>query len=115
MVRLKELRISKGLTQKQLANELNVAHNTISVWENNSSEPDLNMMNKLADFFDVSTDYLLGRTAIKKNLPIYRNPFHQELLTLFDNLPSEDKKKVIEMVRVLASMADSIDSKKDRA
>ena len=60
--RFKELRLKKGLNQPELAKLLNVAKQTVSNWENGNRTPDSNMLLKLADFFDVSVDYLLGRT-----------------------------------------------------
>lgn len=60
--RLYELRINKGLTQPELAKDLNVAKQTISNWENDNRSPDNEMLIKIANYFDVSLDYLLGRT-----------------------------------------------------
>jgi len=61
---LRELRTKKGFSQKQLAEMLNVAQNTISQYENGTREPDAATLIKLANFFSVSTDYLLGRNDI---------------------------------------------------
>lgn len=70
--RLKKLRISKGLNQNELAQILNVAKQTVSNWENGNRMPDSEMLVKIADFFDVSVDYLLGRTDYQ-NAHIYEN------------------------------------------
>ena len=59
--RIKDLRIEKNITQKQLANALNVDESTVRKWEIGKSETSFSMLIKLADFFDVSIDYLLGR------------------------------------------------------
>ena len=56
---LANLRKSKGLSQEQLAAELNLTRQTISKWELNQSTPDINYLAQLSDFFDVSTDYLI--------------------------------------------------------
>lgn len=61
--RLKELRDQKGLYQKDIASFLNVAVSTYSYWENGTYEPDQTSLSKLADFFGVTTDYLLGRSS----------------------------------------------------
>ena len=58
--RLKETRIEKGLKQEDLAKELKVKAATVSRWENSLIEPDYLTLVKLAKFFKVSTDYLLG-------------------------------------------------------
>lgn len=59
--RLRELRVEKNLTQKQLANELGATNQNICDWESGKSETSFEMLCKIADFFGVSTDYLLGR------------------------------------------------------
>ena len=58
--RLKELRIAHGLKQSELAENLSVDQRTISNWECSMNEPNLEMVKKIARFFEVSTDYLLG-------------------------------------------------------
>ena len=64
--RLKELRLSKKITQVELAKHLSVSQGTLSFWEQGKYEPDNKSLTKLADFFGVSVDYLLGKTDIKK-------------------------------------------------
>ena len=59
--RLLELRKEKGLSQATLAKQLQVCYAVICYWETDRSEPTAPNLVKLADFFDVSTDYLLGR------------------------------------------------------
>lgn len=58
---LKELRESRKLNQKELAKILGLKHQTISAYESDSREPDFQMLNKIADFFSVTIDYLFGR------------------------------------------------------
>lgn len=64
--RLKELRVKKGLSQMRLAIELNMNQNTISRYETGKREADYKTLIQLADYFDVSIDYLLGRTDLPK-------------------------------------------------
>ena len=59
--RLIELRKINNLTQRQVANCLGISQPSYIRYENGKSEPTLNNLVKLADIFDVSTDYLLGR------------------------------------------------------
>jgi transcriptional regulator with XRE-family HTH domain len=66
MNNIKELRISKGLKQSDLANLLHVAQTTISNWENDRTEPDFDSLRQMAEIFDVSADYLLGQSDVKK-------------------------------------------------
>ena len=60
--RLKDLREEKDLTRYELANELNVSYSTVSKYETNIRFPDKGILITLADFFDVSLDYLLCRS-----------------------------------------------------
>ncbi|MCL2555726.1 MAG: helix-turn-helix transcriptional regulator [Firmicutes bacterium] len=62
--KLKELRESNELTQIALAEKLGVTRQNICDWENRRSETDFAMLIKIADFFDISLDELLGRKEI---------------------------------------------------
>ena len=64
MNRIKTLRKNKNLTQVELAKIMGVAQNTLSTWESGRYEPDISATAKLADFFEVSIDYLMGRSDI---------------------------------------------------
>ena len=59
--RLLELRKEKGISQAMLAKYLQVSYAVICYWETNRSEPTAPNLVKIADYFDVSVDYLLGR------------------------------------------------------
>ncbi len=61
-MRLKEIRKSKGISQLKLAMDLNTNQNTISRYETGEREPGINELIKIADYFNVSIDYLLERT-----------------------------------------------------
>lgn len=65
MIRLKELRDEAGLSQGDIAEKFSVAQNTVSSWENGKRDPDTDTVKKIAAFFDVSIDYLLGVSDIK--------------------------------------------------
>lgn len=62
--RLKSLRKNKKLTQSDMANMLGITRQGYAKYENDESEPDLATIDKLAEFFNVTTDYLLGRSDI---------------------------------------------------
>lgn len=61
-MRIKELRKAKGISQLKLAMDLNTSQNTISRYETGEREPGIAELIKLADYFHVSVDYLIGRT-----------------------------------------------------
>ncbi|MBR3439916.1 MAG: helix-turn-helix transcriptional regulator [Clostridia bacterium] len=61
-MRLKELRKERGISQQKIAIDLNMNQNSISRYENGQREADYKTLIMLADYFNVSVDYLLGRT-----------------------------------------------------
>ncbi len=60
---LKELRKQNKLTQKELGEKFGVKENTISYWENNLAQPSYEILKDISDFFNVSTDFLLGKST----------------------------------------------------
>ena len=62
---LKDLRKSKKINQAELGEALGMSQATITLWENGKRIPDIDMLCKIADYFNVTTDYLLGREPIK--------------------------------------------------
>lgn len=58
---IKNLRLSRNLNQVEFANCLGITKQCVSNWENDNVVPSIEMLCKIADFFNVSTDYLLGR------------------------------------------------------
>ena len=74
---LRELREKKGFTQQQLADTLHLSKNAISHYEKSINMPNLDTIQKIADIFDVSVDYLLGRTSIRFNFSYLKSAFTQ--------------------------------------
>ena len=66
-IRLKELRMKNGLSQRELANVFKVSTGTVGNWEVGSREPDFSTIIKLADYFRVSVYYLIGRSDNSTN------------------------------------------------
>ena len=60
-VRLKELRLQHGFSQEELAEQIGIKQNSYSDWENGKSKPNYEKLEKIADFFGVSLDWLFGR------------------------------------------------------
>lgn len=59
--RLKELRKEKGLSQTIVSNTLSISQQLYSNWENATREPNISMLIKIADYYEISVDYLIGR------------------------------------------------------
>lgn len=65
-INLRILRNEKGFTQKQLADKLLLSRNRISDYENATSEPSLDTLTQIADYFNVSIDFLLGHSELRE-------------------------------------------------
>lgn len=69
--RIRELRKIKNISQEELANELSVSRQTISKWESGIVSPDINNIEMISKFFEVSTDYIINgkknKTSTKQN------------------------------------------------
>lgn len=76
--RIKDLRLSKHLTQKELAQLLNVKPTTVSGWELGRNEPSIDTLKDLARIFGVSVDYMAGATESldedKKSVDLEKDP-----------------------------------------
>lgn len=72
--RLKQLREEAQLTQLDLANKLSLVPSTVSQYESNRRAPDTNTVQRIADLFQVTTDYLLGRSDFRSRLPANITP-----------------------------------------
>lgn len=98
--RIKLLREELGLKQEELAKKLSVSSSAIGMYERDAREPNNELMLKIANFFNVSLDYLLGKSDI-------RNPEKEEpswLSDFMDNYvpPSEKQKQQIrELVDII--------------
>ncbi|MDO4609018.1 MAG: helix-turn-helix transcriptional regulator [Clostridia bacterium] len=91
--RLRQLRKQSNLTQKELAAKLKLAFSTISMYERGIREPDFETTEAIADFFNVSMDYLLGKTQINYVIPpeyvntIILTNHEKKLITAYRNKP----------------------------
>ena len=99
---LAELRQGKGLTQKQLGKVLSVSTGTISNYENGVHYPDLEKLVALADYFQVSTDYSLGRENTAKAVHILENkePQDEQLRRFMQRFSylSKDRQHVLDII-----------------
>lgn len=103
---LKQLRIRKGLRQKDIGIYLNLSPGTVSNYENGIHEPDLDTLCRLADFYGVSVDYLLGRTGCPypDRLPgqvISGGYTFYDLRLLIQKLPKMDRAFLVYLFRIL--------------
>lgn len=92
--RLKDERIKKGLTQTELAKTLFLGQTSVSKYESGKQIPEMPTLQKIADFFGISIDYLLGKTDIRNytedpNITIALNSE-----TNYDDLPDEARQEI---------------------
>lgn len=104
---IKKLRQEKELTQVQLAEILDIDQTTVSKWELEKALPDTQMLIRLAKFFDVSTDFLLGISSfyypdIIKEKTAELSPDGKELLDIFNALEPMHRVQVLEYARYFA-------------
>lgn len=91
--RIRILRERKGLSQKHLAYKLGMPNQSLSNYERGYREPPADVLKKLADFFEVSVDYLLGRESFvyDKNSPRNLKEFLDNGSFLYDDVVLDEK------------------------
>ena len=108
MKRLKILRNEKNLLQKDVANAINVGRTTYVKYENGDSEPSMKILVQLANFFEVSTDYLLGKTN-EKNKPADSGEPLKENMVIFHRDGKTVKKEFSpEQMELIAKLLNEI-------
>lgn len=116
--RIKELRLEKNLKQKDVAMHLNIATNTLSQFENNKGRPSLEVLSAMADFFEVSLDYLVGREDDFGNVIVSGQTSdrltekEERLLTAFNKLSEIEKNKLIYDAEFFAERRKTVPIKK---
>lgn len=113
MNRLKELRESKGLTQSQLGDIIGAKKSTISLWESEKRQPDKATLLKLADFYNVSVDHILGRDQDEAARDKTDDTEIRFLTREGAPISPEKRKKAIELLRIMMEEMD--DDRLDQA
>lgn len=112
-MRLKEIRKSKNISQEQAANALGISVRAYQNYEYEQREPNIEMINKLADFYGVTTDYLLGREPLPNPLAGCEKD-EAAVIEKYLSLPSEARKCTLNVLRQLGEtmQAPQQDNKK---
>ena len=102
--RLKSLRLEAKITQKEISNKLEIGQGTYARYEKGDRKPTGEILNKLANFFNVSTDYLLGNTD-NKNSTKFEDDLEESLNTAraFSGKPISDHDREV-MREILTEM-----------
>lgn len=121
--RLTELRNDKGLSQKELAKNIGASDSAICFWENGVNEPKATYIYQMAQYFDVSADYLLGledETGARPSAPMGAELPHysaeeRKLIENYRELNASGKNLVQETAKTLRATVGGSDKKETRA
>ena len=102
---LKLLRQKHKVSQQMLADAVGVSQQSINKYENHNIEPDIGVLSRIADYFDTSIDYIVGRTDIRRRIE-YTEAFHlntneSEIITQYRALNDKEKACIKMMVQTL--------------
>lgn len=103
MTHIKELRIAHDMTQLQISNMLGITRGAYANIENEKREPDIATLIFLADYFDVTVDYLIGH----EKEPTVKDDGLTEMERLFLSLPHERREEVLRFMEYQASQASA--------
>ena len=106
MNRIRELRISKGFTMKQLGEMIGVTESTISFYETGKHEPSIKALGQIADILDTSIDYMVGHST-KTEADLC--PEEREILELYRVLNDLGKETAVNALRAFASYRNMMD------
>ncbi len=96
----KELRLEKNLSQEKIADELDVSQGLIARWENHSSTPGPEMLVYISDFFNVSVDYLVGKSKYKY-LENKKTDVEKEIIDNISILKDNEKEMLLNITKIM--------------
>lgn len=96
MLRLRDLRFQAGMTQTELAKKLGTTQRCVSNWENGNARPDLETIIAIADVFNETTDYVLGRDSDVTSIQnVVRSSACERNIARIVSALSEDEKRAL--------------------
>ena len=107
--RLRKLRLANGYKQKELAAMLGISQPQLTSYERGGYEPDIELLTRIAGFFDTSVDYIVGHTEVERPIePVVEyalNEMEQRLIDGFRMIPKGVRKGVISLMETLKDEA----------
>lgn len=109
-LRIKELRVSRKLSQQELADLLKISKSSVNMYERGEREPGLDLIEAIADFFNVDLDYLMGKSdnpqkhLISSTNGAMLTPDETKLLGLYRNFNDEGKEKLLDTASDMAQL-----------
>ena len=112
MNRLKELRKEKGFLQREVAEAINVSRPTYNHWENGKGEVDFENLKKLAEFYNVSIDYILGYEPTDNPQSVYHDAM--EIINKLDIKPDKFKNLTDEQIELAKQLLKTIQNQNNK-
>jgi transcriptional regulator with XRE-family HTH domain len=104
----KELRTQKKISQDKIADDLDISQPLIAKWESHQSTPSPEMLDYIADYFDVSTDFLIGRTNDKRYYSSNEdNKVVNILYSKVKELPEEQQQFILNVTNTIMNQIDN--------
>ena len=98
---LKSLRELNDVTQEELEAYLKVSRPTIAGYETKDRQPDFEKLIKIAEYFNVSIDYLITGLNLPENQPVKESTLDQEVMISYKKLSLSSKQDVLKYIRLL--------------
>ncbi|WP_239614285.1 helix-turn-helix domain-containing protein [Cohnella mopanensis] len=96
--RLRELRLRRKISQEEVARHIGITRSAYSHYEINNRQPVYDTLIKLAAYFDVSLDFIIGGSQSKAKNELSVTPDTKEILSLFQHMNHEQRKKSINLI-----------------
>lgn len=107
--RLRELRLRRKISQEEVARHIGITRSAYSHYEINNRQPVYETLIKLSAYFDVSLDYIIGGITTKAKPDQGVSPDAREILTLFQLMSQEQRKKSIHLMTDLMRQGHRVD------
>ena len=104
-LKLRELRKSRRLTQAQVAEGIHCSVATYSRYEHGARQPSIEMLERLADFFGVSVDYILGRSPLQENA---LSSYERDMLVSFRKAPNAVQDDIVDFLNLKMSKKEAL-------
>ena len=106
--KIKALRKQKGITAKKVAEALNILPDTYRNYETGRREPNLETLSNIAEYFGVSTDYLLGRETFQDPIDLLNlNPQEKAIVYAYVNLKPDKRSEFLEILKSIVAGSDA--------
>lgn len=111
---LKKIRQDNNLTQEELAKKIDTSRSNIANYENNKNMPSVDILDKLSKMFNVSIDYLLGKSDIRNPEKVDENKLNVAFSSGFDGLNDTNKSIINNIISTLKDQQDKEEENKEK-